>query len=80
VIKLSVIVSAVGQVQFVAECLASLRAQTLSAHEVLVMDAEPTRGAARNAGVARATGDFVVTIDAADRLDPEALAAYTDAI
>ncbi|MFP2907727.1 glycosyltransferase family 2 protein [Pyxidicoccus sp. 3LFB2] len=103
--RFSVVIPCFNQGAFLAECLASLRAQTLPPHEVIVVDDGSTdpysvqrmdalcvdgvtllrqenRGlsGARNAGIRAATGDWLVPLDADDKLAPDALATYASAI
>jgi hypothetical protein len=100
-VRFSVVIPCYDQGSFLHEALASVRAQTLPAHEVIVVDDGSTdpftvaridelcqggvilvrqtnRGlpGARNAGVRRATGEFIVPLDADDQLTPDALTSY----
>ncbi|WP_241483085.1 glycosyltransferase [Nocardiopsis halophila] len=63
-------------------CLRSIAAQTLAGVETVVVEAAdgPGPGAARNAGAARATGEFLAFVDAADRLPPYALGAMVNGL
>jgi glycosyltransferase involved in cell wall biosynthesis len=104
-LKFSIVIPCWEQGAFLGECLASVRAQTHAAHEIIVVDdgsrdpwtiaridaecappvvlvrqANAGLAAARNAGIARATGDFVVPLDADDQLTPDALAEFAAAI
>jgi glycosyltransferase involved in cell wall biosynthesis len=93
----SVIIPVYNGERFLASALASVRAQTHPAAEVIVVDdgstdrsariaaellagwpalrmlSQPNAGpsAARNAGLARASGDFVTFLDADDQMTPE---------
>jgi glycosyltransferase involved in cell wall biosynthesis len=103
--RFSIVIPCFNQGAFLAECLASVRAQTLAPHEVIVVDdgstdpwsaqrirelctppvilvAQENRGlaGARNTGVRRATGDWILPLDADDQLAPDALATYAEAI
>lgn len=75
--RVSVIVPAWGDTSYLSEALASLSAQTF--RDIEIVRCEPpqkgpqTTGAARMAGVARATGEWVTFLDADDTLMPEAI-------
>lgn len=73
----SVIVPAWGCVPFLQRALDSLRAQTYPHVEVVVaeppVDGPQTLPAARQAGLARATGDWILFCDADDWLESEAI-------
>lgn len=94
--RASVIVPAYNAGRYLAEALDSALAQTLPAHEILLIDdgstddtpavaaryagrvvhvRQPNRGvsAARNAGIDRATGDWLAFLDADDLWDPRFL-------
>lgn len=88
----SVVIPTFGRSSFLNEALASVAAQSLPPHEVIVVDdcsPEPVRahgdlkvvrharnmgpGAARNTGIAHATGDLVLFLDDDDLLTPRRL-------
>lgn len=75
--RVSVIVPAWGKTPYLSEALASLSVQTF--HDVEIVRCEPppdgpqTANAARMAGVARATGEWVIFLDADDTLEPKAI-------
>lgn len=81
--SLSVVVPATDHPPTLPDCLAALEASTLRADEVIVVEQPSTLSAceARNAGVARATGDVIVFVDADVEVHPDALervrAAFT---
>lgn len=109
--KVSVVVPTFNVARYVGRCLASVRAQTLSDWECIVVDDGSTDGTperirqaadprirliaqsnkgvstARNAGLADATGTYLLFLDGDDLLHPEALSrlsahldAYPDAV
>lgn len=75
--RVSVIVPAWGETPYLSEALESLSAQTF--RDVEIVQCEPlstgpqTAIATRMAGVARATGEWVMFLDADDTLEPEAV-------
>jgi glycosyltransferase involved in cell wall biosynthesis len=95
--KVSVVIPTFNVARYVGQCLASVRAQTLSEWECIVVDdgstdgtpqrvrenadprirliAQPNTGvsAARNAGLGRASGPYLLFLDGDDLLHPEAL-------
>lgn len=77
--KVSVIVPAWGETPYIDTALASVRAQTHGEIELLVVappsDGPTTLPAARAEGVVRATGDWVMFLDADDWIDPDCVAA-----
>ena len=102
--QISVVVTNYNYRAYLLECIASVRAQTRPAAELVIVDDGSTDGSdallrevpgatvllkenggqtsAMNAGFERTTGDFVVFLDADDRLRPDALeriAAVADA-
>jgi len=107
--KVTVVITTLDRLAYVQEAIASVRAQTGVAHELIVVDngsGDGTRAwlrarddllalevdrdpastrssnisIARNAGLARATGDYVWFLDDDDRLRPGALAALARAL
>ncbi|MDA2812479.1 glycosyltransferase family 2 protein [Nocardiopsis sp. RSe5-2] len=63
------------------ECLRSIAGQTLGDVETIVVEAGGEGpGAARNAGAARASGEFLAFVDAADRLPPYAFGAMVNGL
>jgi len=98
----SVVIPCFNQGHFLAEAIASVKAQTYSSHELIVVDDGSVdnsyevagrypdvqrlrhrhRGvaASRNLGLERARGDFVVFLDADDRLLPFALERGVEAL
>lgn len=75
--KVSVIVPAWGETPYLDKALASIRAQTRPEVELVVAapppDGPQTLPAARQAGLARATGELVMFCDADDWLDRDAV-------
>lgn len=75
--RVSVIVPAWGRTPYLSEALASLTAQTF--HDIEIVECKPpsvgsqTVNAARMAGVAKATGEWVAFLDADDTLEPVAV-------
>lgn len=82
--KVSVIVPAWGVMPYIDTALASVRAQTHGEIELLVVappeDGPQTLPAARAEGVARATGDWVLFLDADDWIDPDCVASMLEAV
>jgi len=81
--NVSVIVPAWGATPYLDEALASVRAQKGASVELVV--AAPPQGAetlprARREGLARATGDWVMFLDADDWLEPDAVAQMAAAV
>ena len=89
----SIVIPCYNQAQYLPDAIESALAQTIPAHEVIVVDDGSTVGnvaaivkkykgvklirqenggasSARNAGIAAATGTWIATLDADDRLDP----------
>lgn len=75
--KISVIIPAWGTTPYLAEALNSLADQTMRDIEIVRCVPPPegpqTANAARMAGVARATGEWVAFLDADDTLKPDAI-------
>lgn len=73
--RVSVIVPAYKAEAWITQCLASIRGQTFKDIELIVIDdPEGTgAGAARNRGLDKATGEYVVFCDADDYLEPDAI-------
>jgi glycosyltransferase involved in cell wall biosynthesis len=91
----SIIIPCYNQAEYLGEAIDSALAQTVAAHEIIVVDDGSTLGdvaavvkpyggkvklirqenrgvsAARNAGIAAATGTWIATLDADDKLAPE---------
>jgi glycosyltransferase involved in cell wall biosynthesis len=100
--RVSVIIPCYNQASFLLEALASVRAQTYPAAEIVVVDdgsvdhtiavaarhpgvrclrqANQGTAAARNLGVGASAGEYLVLLDADDRLLPGALAAGVAAL
>lgn len=76
----SIIVPTCGISEWYSQCLDSIHAQTHKDIElILVEDPKHTgAGAARNRGLARATGEFVAFCDDDDYLEPDAIAKMLD--
>ncbi|HEY8546407.1 MAG TPA: glycosyltransferase, partial [Acidimicrobiales bacterium] len=74
-INLSVVVPATDRPTTLGSCRAAIEASTDPPDELIVVDGPPSLSAAeaRNAGVARATGDVVVFVDADVEVHPDAL-------
>lgn len=82
--KVSIIVPAWGETPYLDEALASIRAQTHPDVELVVaappLDGPQTLPAARQAGLARATGELVTFCDADDWLDRDAVERMVQAM
>lgn len=82
--KVSVIIPAWGTTPFLDEALASVRAQTYPDVELVVVapppDGPQTLPAARQEGLARATGELVTFCDADDWLDRDAVERMVQAM
>jgi glycosyltransferase involved in cell wall biosynthesis len=79
--RVSIIVPVYGR-EFLDEALASIEAQTYRDIEVVVEEDPDATGAAaaRNRGIARASGEFVAFCDADDYLAPDAIEKMVAAI
>lgn len=73
--KVSVIVPVYKAEEWLPQCLDSIRSQSYKDVELIVIEDPEGLGAsyARNRGVARATGEFIVFCDADDYLEPDAI-------
>lgn len=73
--RVSLIVPVYRAERWIAECTASIQAQTYKDVELLVIDDAQGSGAwaARNRGLAKAGGEFIAFCDADDYLSPDAL-------
>ena len=76
--KVSIIIPAWGEVPFLERARESVLSQTYSNIEILVVapkkDEPQTAVSARQAGIERATGDWITFCDADDWLEPDAIA------
>ena len=103
--QISIIMPVYNGVSWIGECIESIRQQTDTNWELLVLDDHSTDGttelvlklaeedsrifpilrqkngvsAARNDGLEKAQGEFVMFVDADDKLDPQMLCASGDA-
>ena len=73
--KVSLIVPVYRAEPWIAECMASIRAQTYKDIELIVIDDSQASGAAaaRNRGLDKATGEFIAFCDADDYMEPDAI-------
>jgi glycosyltransferase involved in cell wall biosynthesis len=93
--KISIIIPCYNQAQYLGEAIESCLAQTITPHEIIVVnDCSPDNtedvameypvqyiarlvngglSAARNTGIRASSGDYVVTLDADDKLPPDYL-------
>lgn len=78
----SVIVPVYQADEYIDECLASIKAQDYKDYELIVVDDPQGSGAAvaRNRGLARAKGKYVMFVDADDYLAPGAIGKIINAI
>lgn len=100
----SVIIPCYNMADYIVDCILSVRAQTFTNYEIIVVDDGSTDGSlaraesvlsgsywigsqknsgpasARNAALAQATGDWIIPLDADDRLTPDALYEFALAI
>lgn len=68
--------------EWLTKCLGSIHAQTYKDIELIVIDDPQASGAsaARNRGIDKATGKYIVFVDADDYLEPEAISRLVKAI
>lgn len=59
--------------KYLDECLDSIKAQTYKDYEVIVIDDETDLAKARNKGIRKAKGDWVVILDVDNKLTPDYL-------
>ena len=80
--KVSVVVPVYNADRWIQECLDSIKSQTYRDIELIVVDDPNGTGAAaaRNRGLDRATGEYIVFCDADDYLEPDAIRVMVDAI
>lgn len=78
----SIIVPVYKAEEWIGQALASIDAQTYKRIELIVEDDSQATGAAaaRNRGLAKATGDYVAFCDADDYMEPEAIERMVEAI
>lgn len=73
--RVSLIVPVYKADPWIEQCMASIHAQTYKDIELIVIDDSQGSGvaAARNRGLAKATGEFIAFCDADDYLEPDAI-------
>jgi GT2 family glycosyltransferase len=77
--KVSIIIPCWGVYkQFLQECLASIDKQTYKDYEVIVVDTETDLPTARNKGIEKATGEYILPLDVDDEIEPNYLEKTVD--
>ena len=70
----SIIIPVWGEYKkYLDECLESIKAQTYKDYEVIVIDDETDLAKARNKGIRKAKGDWIVILDVDNKLTPKYL-------
>jgi glycosyltransferase involved in cell wall biosynthesis len=71
--KISVIIPIWGEAynKYLGECLESVFAQTYPNIEIIIVGSELSLPVARNLGISRASGEWVVCLDADDKISPD---------
>ena len=70
--KVSIIIPIWGTAynEFLPACLESVKKQTFKDYEIIVVDTETDLPTARNVGIKKAKGEWILCLDADDMIDP----------